>query len=46
MSSTKITLDEIMSAGYKLPAAEPGSWRFYDETNPVPGYFEFDWLSS
>jgi ubiquinone/menaquinone biosynthesis C-methylase UbiE len=46
MSSTKISMDEIMSAGYEIKAAEKGSWREYDENNPIPGYFEFDWLSS
>lgn len=29
-----------------MKAAEKGSWRIYDEENPIPGYFEFDWLSS
>lgn len=46
MTTTKLTIEEIMSAGYELQAAEKGSWRFYDEQNPIPGYFEFDWLSS
>jgi ubiquinone/menaquinone biosynthesis C-methylase UbiE len=46
MSSTIASIDEIIQAGYELKAAEKGSWRRYDENNPVPGYFEFDWLSS
>lgn len=29
-----------------MEAAEPGRWRVFDEENPIPGYFEFDWLSS
>jgi len=45
MSLRKITIDDIMAAGYALEAAEKGSWRIYDEENPIPGYFEFDWLS-
>ncbi len=45
MSLRKITIDDIMAAGYELEAAEKGSWRIYDEENPIPGYFEFDWLS-
>ncbi|HZT95394.1 MAG TPA: methyltransferase domain-containing protein [Chloroflexota bacterium] len=32
--------------GYEIPAALPDSWRTYDQTNPEPGYFEFDWLSA
>ncbi len=40
-----LTLEEIKSAGYKLQAADKGSWKVYNEENPVPGYFEFDWLS-
>ncbi len=41
-----LTLEEIISSGYKLQAAPVDSWRIYDEKNPMPGYFEFDWLSS
>ena len=39
-------LEDILAAGYDMKAAEKGSWRIYDEENPIPGYFEFDWLSS
>lgn len=39
-------IEDILAAGYEMKAAEPGSWRIYDEENPIPGYFEFDWLSS
>lgn len=38
--------DEITRSGYKLKAAPVDSWRIYDEMHPVPGYFQFDWLSS
>jgi ubiquinone/menaquinone biosynthesis C-methylase UbiE len=41
-----LNIEDILSAGYEMKAAEAGSWRVYDEENPVPGYFEFDWLSS
>jgi SAM-dependent methyltransferase len=40
------TQEEIISSGYKLQAAPVDSWRIYDEKNPIPGYFQFDWLSS
>lgn len=42
----KITLDEIIRAGYQVKAAPPDDWRAYDVQNPVPGYFQFDWFSS
>ncbi|MCD1656106.1 methyltransferase domain-containing protein [Treponema zuelzerae] len=42
----ELTLEAIKNAGYKLQAAEKGSWKVYNEENPVPGYFQFDWLSS
>lgn len=41
-----ITQDEIVRLGFRLPAASEGEWREYDEANPIPGYFQFDWLSS
>lgn len=41
-----LTQEEIMRSGYELQAAPAGSWRVYDENDPIPGYFEFDWLSS
>lgn len=41
----ELTLDEIKSSGYKLQAAEKDAWRVYNEENPIPGYFQFDWLS-
>lgn len=40
------TQDDITRSGYRLPAAPPDAWRTYDEQNPIPGYFQFDWLSS
>ena len=42
----EITLEQLQSAGYRLRAAPHDAWRNYDEHNPVPGYFEFDWLSA
>lgn len=41
-----MTQEEIAASGYSLKAEPAGAWRKYDETNPVPGYFQFDWLSS
>jgi ubiquinone/menaquinone biosynthesis C-methylase UbiE len=41
-----LKIEDILAAGYEMKAAEAGSWRIYDEENPIPGYFEFDWLSS
>jgi SAM-dependent methyltransferase len=41
-----LTQEELISSGYKLQAAPIDSWRIYDENNPIPGYFQFDWLSS
>ena len=42
----EITQEELGKAGYNVPAALPNAWRNYDENNPVPGYFQFDWLSA
>ena len=41
-----ITQEQVVSAGYRLKAAPIDDWRDYDEHNPVPGYFDFDWLSA
>lgn len=41
-----ITHAELIGAGYAVQAAPPDDWRVYDERDPVPGYFQFDWLSS
>ena len=41
-----ITVEYIRDAGYSLEAAPPDDWRIYDEPNPVPGYFDFDWFSA
>ncbi len=41
-----LTQADIDARGFALPAAPVDSWRTYDEENPVPGYFQFDWLSS
>lgn len=40
------TQADILRSGYRLPAAPVDAWRIYDEVDPVPGYFQFDWLSS
>ena len=40
------TQEDITRSGYKLEAAPAGAWRVYDTKDPVPGYFQFDWLSS
>ncbi len=41
-----LTQEEIINSGYNLQAAPVDAWRIYDENNPIPGYFQFDWLSS
>ena len=41
-----ITVEYILKAGYSLDAATLDDWRTYDECDPVPGYFDFDWLSA
>ncbi len=41
-----LTQEDILSSGYKLQAAPVDAWRSFDEENPIPGYFQFDWLSS
>jgi ubiquinone/menaquinone biosynthesis C-methylase UbiE len=42
----EITQEQLASAGYHVKAAPLDAWRNYDESNPVPGYFDFDWLSA
>lgn len=42
----EITQEQLEKAGYKVPVAPNDAWRNYDEHNPVPRYFDFDWLSS
>jgi len=41
-----ITQAQLLEAGYELDAASIDDWRDYDVQNPVPGYFEFNWLSA
>jgi SAM-dependent methyltransferase len=41
-----VTRQDLVSQGYNIQAAPADSWWVYDEVNPVPGYFQFDWLSS
>ncbi len=42
----EFTQEQLESAGYHLKAAPSGDWRTYAGHKPVPGYFEFDWLSA
>ena len=42
----ELTQEQLEGAGYSLKAAPDDAWRNYDERNPVPGYFQFDWLSA
>jgi ubiquinone/menaquinone biosynthesis C-methylase UbiE len=42
----EFTQEELEGAGYEVEAAPRDAWREYDENNPIPGYFQFDWLSS
>ena len=41
-----LTQEEIIHSGFGLQPAPTGAWRIYNEENPVPGYFQFDWLSA
>lgn len=41
-----ITQAALSGAGYDVKAAPVDDWREYDEQNPVPNYFDFDWFSS
>ncbi len=43
---TEFTQEQLESAGYRIEAASNEDWRNYDEQNPIPGYFQFDWLSA
>ena len=42
----EFTQEQLEAAGYGLKAAPNDAWRDYDERNPIPGYFQFDWLSA
>jgi ubiquinone/menaquinone biosynthesis C-methylase UbiE len=42
----ELTQEQLEGAGYSLKAAPDDAWRNYDERNPIPGYFQFDWLSA
>lgn len=46
LRNMSFTHEDIIRSGHKLQAAPEDAWRLYDEINPVPGYFQFDWLSS
>ena len=41
-----VTNEYFRNAGYALEAALVDDWRIYDEGDPVPGYFDFDWFSA
>ena len=41
-----ITKAQLLEARYEVEAASVNDWRDYDIQNPVPGYYEFDWLSA
>lgn len=43
---SEFTLEQLINAGYQVKAAPIDAWRKYDEQNPIPGYFNFDWFSS
>lgn len=43
---TEYTQVQIDKDGYGIQAAPNDDWRDYDENNPIPGYFQFDWLSA
>jgi SAM-dependent methyltransferase len=40
------TQAQLAQSGYHVPTAPVDDWRTYDEQNPVPAYFDFDWFSS
>jgi methylase of polypeptide subunit release factors len=42
----ELTQKQLEGAGYSLKAAPDDAWRNHDERNPIPGYFQFDWLSA
>ena len=41
-----VTVEYIRKAGYSLKEAPLDDWRIYDQRDPVPGYFDFDWFSA
>jgi SAM-dependent methyltransferase len=40
------TQEELERSGYQIKPAPVDDWHTFDERQPVPGYFEFDWLSA
>ncbi len=38
--------EQLERDGFLIKAAPTDDWRKYDERHPVPGYFQFDWLSA
>ncbi len=42
----KITNEYLAKTGYLIEPAPVNDWRHFDENDPVPAYFQFDWFSS
>ena len=38
--------EEDPGMDYTMAAAPTDAWRVYDKAAPVPGYYQFDWLSA
>lgn len=41
-----ITNEYLAQTGYLIEPAPVDEWRHFDENDPVPAYFQFDWFSS
>lgn len=41
-----ITNDYFANAGFGIEPAPVDDWREFDEREPAPGYFQFDWFSA
>ncbi len=44
--TANITNEYLATTGWAIEAAPVDAWRHFDEHDPVPGYFQFDWFSS
>lgn len=44
--TVNITNDYFAQVGFGVEPAPVDAWRQFDEQNPAPGYFQFDWFSS
>lgn len=42
----KITNEYLAQTGYLIESAPVDAWRQFDERDPVPAYFQFDWFSA